>query len=144
MKSLWPSKIEKEEHQITPKEFLSAQIDFLSKATNGKLQGGLRSVSAWSQHDESTNEDFTGEIFIHSMKINSPSLGYSFTMLRLAHQTLKVFPFALYSNLTSKKYKGNSIEDLETSLKEIFSSQEVVEAITSLSSQSEKPEELPF
>ena len=144
MKSLWPTKIEDNKHEITPKEFLSAQIDFLTKATNGKLQGALRSSSAWSQSDATTSEDFKGELFIHSMKVNSPSLGYSFTLLRLVHPTLKVYPFVVYSNLTDRKYRGETIVELESILSEVFSSKEVVDAINSLSSQSEKPEELPF
>lgn len=144
MKNLWPTSIEEQEHKITPKEFLASQIEFLTKATNGKLQGTLRSTNAYPSLEPSVKDDFSGEVFIHSMKVNSPSLGYSFTLLRLAHNTLKVYPFAVYSNLNDRKYLGNSIEDLEGFLTEIFSSKEVVDAINSLSSQSEKPEQLPF
>jgi hypothetical protein len=78
------------------------------------------------------------------MKVISPSLGYSFTLLRLAHPTLKIYPFAVYSNLTDKKYTGDSIDDLESILTEIFRTKEVVEALTSLATQSEEPEDLPF
>lgn len=144
MKSLWPTNIEQQQHKITPKEFLVGQISFLSKATNGKLQGTLSSVSAHSIMDKQTKVDFDGELFIHSMKVISPSLGYSFTLLRLAHPTLKVYPFAVYSNLTDKKYNGDNIEDFERILTEIFNSKEVVDAINSLASQSDTIEELPF
>ncbi|UBZ15256.1 hypothetical protein LDL77_05965 [Flagellimonas marinaquae] len=145
-KSLWPNNIEQNAHKSTPKEFLSEQIGFLTEATKRKLQGTLSSVSAHSSTRKETNEDFEGEIFIHSMKITSPSLGYSFTLLRLAHQTLKIYPFAVYSNLTDKKYKGNNLEDLENILSEIFNSKEVVDALNSLASQSDETDydNLPF
>jgi hypothetical protein len=144
MNNLWPAIIEQQQHKTTPKEFLANQISYLSTATNGKLQGTLSSVSAHSNMEKKTSTDFDGELFIHSMKVISPSLGYSFTLLRLAHPTLKVYPFAVYSNLTDKKYRGDTIEDLENILTEIFNSSEVIDAIISLSSQSNKIEELPF
>jgi hypothetical protein len=144
MKSLWSANIEQQQHKITPKEFLTGQISFLAKATNGKLQGTLSSYSAHSTMDQNTKMDFAGEVFIHSMKVISPSLGYSFTLLRLAHPTLKVYPFTVYSNLTDKKYNGENIEDFERILTEIFNSKEIVDAINSLSSQSDAIEELPF
>ncbi|PLB20025.1 MAG: hypothetical protein TRG1_970 [Flavobacteriaceae bacterium FS1-H7996/R] len=94
--------------------------------------------------DKQTKEDFSGELFIHSMKIISPSLGYSFTLLRLAHGTLKIYPFAIYSNLTDKKYIGENIDDVERILTEIFNSKEVVDALNALSSQSDEYDDLPF
>ncbi|QKX07456.1 hypothetical protein HN014_21895 [Aquimarina sp. TRL1] len=143
-KSLWPNNIKQDDHKSTPKEFLAEQLGYLTQATNRKLQGTLSSVSAHSMVDRQTKEDFNGELFIHSMKIISPSLGYSFTLLRLAHPTLKIYPFAVYSNLTDKKYSGDSIDDLERILTEIFNSKEVVSALSSLASQSDEIDELPF
>jgi len=145
MKNLWPNNIEQKQHQITPKEMLAGQINYLAQVTNGILQGTISSVSANSFSQKETHEDFSGEIFIHSMKVISPSLGYSFTLLRLAHPTLKIYPFAVYSNLTDKKYRGENIEDFERILSEIFASKEVLDAIESLATQSKtNEEELPF
>ncbi|AXP80484.1 hypothetical protein CJ739_1395 [Mariniflexile rhizosphaerae] len=143
-KSFWPNNIKQEEHKSTPKEILTEQIGFLTQATNRRLQGTLSSVSAHSIMDKQTKEDFSGELFIHSMKIISPSLGYSFTLLRLAHGTLKIYPFAIYSNLTDKKYIGENIDDVERILTEIFNSKEVVDALNALSSQSDEYDDLPF
>ncbi len=144
MENLWPNNINQVTHKITPKEFLNEQINFLSKATNGKLQGTLSSFSTNSSNDIETEKDFTGEIFIHSMKIVSPSLGYSFTLLRVAHQTIKIFPISIFSNLTDKKYSVKDLDEFGNVLKEIFSSAEVVEAISSIASQSSPIEDLPF
>lgn len=140
MKNLWPDNFIENEHKITPKEFLSRQINFLSETTNGKLIGALSSNTSYPFMDKLTKDDFDNadELFIHTMKVQSPSLGYSFTLLRLAHPTLKLFPFAVYSSLTDKKYIGNNIDELEGILLEIFRSTEVVDALTALSSQSDE------
>jgi hypothetical protein len=147
MKNLWPKTINETEHKITPKEFLNAQMNYLKDSTNGKLQGSISSLAANSSQDFQASEDYKGEqLFIHSMKIYSPSLSYSFTLLRLAHPTLKIYPFTVYSNLTSEKFTGNSIEKLEEILSNIFNKKEVVEALSALATQSEEQEKdnLPF
>lgn len=137
MKNLWPDNLSQKTHKITPKEFLSQQMELLSKSTNGKLHATLRTDTVQALMDNITSDDFSGELFIHSMKVKSPSLGFSFALLRLAHHTLRMFPFVIYSNLTDEKFTGKNIEDMEEILTEIFTSKEVTEALTSLVTQSE-------
>jgi hypothetical protein len=134
MENLW-NKIELEKTEPTPKEVLSIQSNFLSEISNSKLQGSIKTLTGrpFSNPDA---EDFDAECFIHTFRINAPVLGYTFTLLRLVHETLKTSPYQIYSSLENKKYKGNTIAELNDILKIIFNSSEVSTAISSLLAQS--------
>lgn len=134
MENLW-NKIELEKTEPTPKEVLSIQSNFLSEISNAKLQGSLKTVTGQPFLNEDADE-FNAECFIHTFRINAPELGYTFTLLRLVHETLKTSPYQIYSSLENKKYKGNTIQDLNDILKSIFNSPEVSTAIKSLLAQS--------
>jgi hypothetical protein len=135
MENLWNVDIINKK-EPTPKEILAIQANFLDEMTNGKLVASIRTVSAHPFLDKDASE-FNDECFIHSFHIKVPSLDYTFTLLRLVHETIRVKPFQLYSNLTDKKYISDDIKELEKILKEIFGSKEVTGALTNLLSQAQ-------
>lgn len=134
MENLWNKSIINKS-ELTPKEVLAVQANYLIEMTGGKLVGTIQTTSAFPYLNDDVNE-FSSECFIHSFKISAPHLGYSFTLLRLVHETIKVKPYQVYSNLTEKKFTGNSIDDLEPILMEIINSKEVTNALSSLIAQS--------
>ncbi|WP_281225468.1 hypothetical protein [Flavobacterium aquiphilum] len=133
MENLW-NKIELKKTEPTPKEILSIQSNFLTEISNGKLQGNIGTITG-QPFLNSDADDFNAECFIHTFRINVPELGYTFTLLRLAHETLKTSPYQIYSSLENKKYKGKTIEELNDILRSIFNSSEVSTAVKNLLAQ---------
>lgn len=133
MENLWNKDfISKKEK--TPKEILSIQAKFLEEMTNGKVLATIKTATAYPLLDKDASE-FSEQCFVHSFYINIPSLDYSLTLLRLVHETIRLNPFQVYSNLTDKKYHGDDINELEGILKDIFGSPQVSEALKNLLAQ---------
>nr|WP_299384140.1 hypothetical protein [Allomuricauda sp.] len=136
MKNLWPKKFG-ENHITTPKELLTTQANYLTESTSGKLQGVIRTSSiSPDQIFHSLADDFGENCFSHSFTVNAPRLDYKFSILRLVHPVLKIYPFKVVSSLSGKVYDGENNEQLEAILSSIFSEKEVIDALDSLASQS--------
>lgn len=135
MENLW-DKISIEKTQPTPKEAILTQAAFLSDMTNGKLIGSIKTTTGTPFLNPETDE-FGTECFIHTFRVNAPTLGYTFTLLKLVHEIMKVYPFKIVSSLEGSEYKGIDYQELNDDLKAIFTSPAVTESIKSLLSQSQ-------
>lgn len=138
MKNLWPDKIN-ESGVVTPRQILHYQSEKLTEITNLVLQGSISSRSiqpSLLSYQFDTARMFTKEVFRHRFRISAARLDYSFTLLTLVHETLKPFPFEVLFDLDDKIYRGDSPEDLEAILAEIFGSETVQKAFSSLLDQS--------
>ncbi|MDN3691325.1 hypothetical protein QWZ06_03130 [Chryseobacterium tructae] len=135
MENLW-NKISIEKTEPTPKEVLLSQSTFLSDMTNGALIGNVKTITGKPILNPEVDE-FGTECFIHTFRINVPNLGYTFTLLRLIHGIMKVYPLKIISVLEDDHYIAANYEELNEDLKIILNSKEVIESITSLLSQSQ-------
>jgi len=139
LKNLWPQNLNLAEDKATPKELLQEQANLLSKVTNSKLQASVETVTALKENtfeNQKIQDDFDIEVFIHTLRIIVPALNYRFTLLRLAHSTIKLNPFYVYSVFSDEKFEGNTVEDLEKILEQIFNSDAVKDALNTIILQS--------
>jgi hypothetical protein len=135
MKNLWPTSINVQ-HQLTPKDFLVNQAEFLGISTNGKVIGNVSTYQTDTPRVNPAAADLVGDVFIHTLTVKAPALKYTFSLLSYAHATLKIFPVHIYSSLTGEKYIADNIEEVENFTGIIFNMPEIMNSLRALIIQS--------
>lgn len=140
MKNLWPDFKSFGDTQ-TPKDVLLTQAENLNIATNGLIQGTIKSreVRLGTKIEESNEVE--NDNFIHIFNVFAPRLKYSFNLLTVRHQTIKIYPCNVSAELADTKSVADSEKDLEEILEKIFKHPEVFMAIESLILQSKAERE---
>lgn len=150
--SLWPQF--KASEKRTPQSILKEQAIALEKATGGILKGEVYTGVRTSYPVDAVNlyihptpkkinvdadkfpETINNRNLTTAFYIKSPGLSnYRFELLNLEHP-LKIYPFMLYDCVNGKIIEIKTEEAFIKCLKELFSSQEVANVITSLMEQS--------
>jgi len=130
MTNLWNIKPE-DIKAVTPRSVLLVQAENLSKITKGTLSG---SVDTDDTYTETRLLEYLKDkkSFVHSLQIYSSIIDYKFVLLRLQHPTKSTNPFVVSDLINEHSHKGESIEELEKILGNIFSSPKVLDSIKAL------------
>ena len=146
MNNLWPD-FDELDDILTPKDILSIQAGNLNTQTKGLLQGIIKTTPMKS-NIRVFGIDFPGDSFWHRLIINSPKLNYSFDLLSVLHETIRIYPCYLVSDIANTSLECGSREILEVELKKLFYNADVANAVRSLFLQSRKEthddDDLPF
>lgn len=137
MKNLWPSLGDLDD-KLTPKNILEIQAENLNDITNGLLRGSI--VSNFIQvGDRIDSEEFADkDTFFHIFNIYAPRLKYSFNLLSLSHEAMRLYPCSLHSAFSNINKNISDEENLTKELANIFSNENVMHAIKALMLQSKE------
>lgn len=142
MKNLWPDFGDINDG-LSPKDILKIQANNLRSATKGLIKGVINSSQIGGQQ-MNFNELGGRNSFVHTFSIYSSRLDYSFNLLSLTHETIKIYPCSIESEISKVEENVDSEEKLEQVLKKIFNHKEVTIAIRSLILQSRSENEEPI
>lgn len=137
IKNLWPTDLLNGDNFLLPITILQEQANFLNEMTKNIVVASIKTEKVSIAVKGNNNETKPG--ILHTLKISAPAIGnYDFDLIRLVQENMLPYPLRIFAPLSEIKYEINNAEELENSLKEIFTDKKTIATIQSLIMQSKQ------
>lgn len=134
IKNLWPESLIEISGLVLPITILQEQAKFLNDMTKNVV---LADVETKKVSYAVADSKQTKPGILHTLKIVAPAIGnYDFELLRLMQEGILPYPLTIYAPMMEERFEIANSEELEKSLKDIFTHEKTVLTIQSLISQS--------